>query len=86
MLSEILQLIGNTQVMFLSGLWFRTFAQFLSKMHFSRGAGGSAKCFHWQFQRDGGGGGVLSEISSVVRVWIFSGTTQCSWLTACEIC
>ena len=80
MLSEILQLIGNTQVMFLSGLWFRTFAQFLFKMHFSRGAGGSAKCFG--NSREMGGGGVLSEIPSVVRVWIFSGTTQCSWLTA----
>ena len=28
----------------------------------------------WKFQ--GGGGGDLSEIPSVVRVWIFSGITQ----------
>ena len=45
----------------------------------------------WKIWRDGGGGviayfkkwkirgggGVLSEIPSVVGVWIFSGTTQC---------
>ena len=29
----------------------------------------------WKIQ---GGGGVLSEISSVVGVWIFSGTTHCN--------
>ena len=52
----MLRSIGNTQVMFYireSGLMFRTFAQFLVQMKFSRGAGGSAKCF-WKFQRGGG--------------------------------
>ena len=46
----------NTQVMFYireSGLMFRTSAQFLFQMKFSRGAGGCAKCF-WKFQRGGG--------------------------------
>jgi len=45
----------------------------------------------WKIRRDGGviayfkkrkiqgGGGVLSEIPSVVGVWIFSGTTQSNW-------
>ena len=70
-----------------SGLMFRTFAQFLFKMTFSRGAGGCTKCF-WKFRRGGGGGyfsfkngnsgevGGLTEIPSVVGVWIFYGTTQ----------
>ena len=67
---------------------FRTFAQFLFKMTFSRGAGGCTNCF-WKFRRGGGvtcifllksgnsgevGG--LTEIPSVVGVWIFSGTTH----------
>ena len=48
----------------------------------------------WKIQRDGGGRGyslllktenpgrrgVLSEIPSVVGVWIFSGTTQCGYI------
>ena len=56
--------------MFMSGQLFRTFAQFLFKMNFSRGAGGSAKRFgnsegvgvgwlfffkkKWKFRRGGG--------------------------------
>ena len=78
--------MGNTQVMFIreSGLMFRTFAEFLFKMNFSGGAGGGCtKCF-WKFRRGGGlfflkkmeileRWGVLSEIPSVVGVWIFSG-------------
>ena len=59
---------------------FRTFAQFLFQMKFSRVAGGSAKYF-WKFRRGGGlfffylkkmkipeRWGVLSEIPSVVGV------------------
>ena len=32
---------------------------------------------HFKKRKIRGGGGVLSEILSVVGVWIFSGTTQC---------
>ena len=42
---EMLRSISDTQVMFIreSGLMFRTFAEFLFKMNFSRGAGGVYK-------------------------------------------
>ena len=70
-----------------SGLMFRTFAQFLFKMTFSRGAGGVQIAFG---NSGGVGGGVifllkngnsgevggLTEIPSVLGVWIFSGTTH----------
>ena len=61
------------------------------KMNFSRGDGGSLSHL-WKFRRGGGGHqfpakmenpggwGVLSEIPSVVGVWIFSGTTHCRFM------
>ena len=62
-----------------------TLITFLHEMNFSRGIGGSLLHL-WKFRRSGGGGSsvpykngkstvVLSEIPSVVGVWIFSGTT-----------
>ena len=49
-------------------------------MNFSRGVGGSLSHL-WKFRR---GGGVLSEIPSVVGVWIFSGTTHSMLRTLCS--
>ena len=42
--------------------------------HFMKGWGVISSLQKWKIQ---GGGGVLSEIPSVVGVWIFSGTTHC---------
>ena len=39
------------------------------------GGGAISSLQKWKIQR-GGGGGVLSEIPSMVGVWIFSGTTH----------
>ena len=52
-------------------LMLRTFAQFLLKNDFYRGAGGGGgyEKYFWKFQ----GGEVLSKILSMVGVWIFSG-------------
>jgi len=58
-------------------------------MKFSRGVGGEGVCqtvenpegwggYSFKKQKIRGGGGVLSEIPSMVGVWIFSGTTQCN--------
>ena len=70
------------------GLMFRTFAQFLFKMTFSRGAGGVQNAFGNSrgvggfifLLKNGNSGevGGLTEIPSVVGVWIFSGTTYYS--------
>ena len=51
---------NNTQVMFIreSGLMFRSFAQFLFKMTFSRGDGGAQNDFG-NSGEVGGGGGVI---------------------------
>ena len=67
-------------------------------MNFSRGVGGSLSPL-WKFRRGGGpsvsckngksrgvGGGVLSEIPSVVGVWIFSGTTQFRFHQSSFVC
>ena len=48
-----LQLMGNTHVMFISDLLFRTFAQFLFETIFSRQAWGVCKML-WKFRRGGG--------------------------------
>ena len=45
---------------------------------FQRGWGGDHQ-FPAKIENPGGGGGVLSEIPSVVGVWIFSGTTHCDF-------
>ena len=68
---------------------FRTFAQFLFKMTFSREAGGVQNAFGNSGGVGGGVsfllkngnsgevGGVLLKFPPVVGVWIFSGTTHC---------
>ena len=52
----------------------RAWGVFVTLVEIPRGWGVISSLQKWKIQ---GGGGVLSEVPSVVGVWIFSGTTHC---------
>ena len=56
-------------------LFQRGWGVFVTLVEIPKGWGVISSLQKWKIQ---GGGGVLSEIPSVVGVWIFSGTTQCT--------
>ena len=55
-------------------LFQRGWGVFVTLVEIPKGWGVISSLQKWKIQ---GGGGVLSEIPSVVGVWIFSGTTHC---------
>ena len=66
---------SSTLIVFLreNELFQRSWGVFVTFVEIPRGWGVISSLQKWKIQ---GGGGVLSEIPSVVGVWIFSGTTQ----------
>ena len=69
---------SSTLIVFLreNELFQRGWGVFVTLVEIPKGWGVISSLQKWKIQ---GGGGVLSEIPSVVGVWIFSGTTHC-WL------
>ena len=68
---------SSTLIVFLreNELFQRGWGVFVTLVEIPKGWGVISSLQKWKIQ---GGGGVLSEILSVVGVWIFSGTTHCS--------
>ena len=67
---------SSTLIVFLheNELFQRGWGVFVTLVEIPKGWGVISSLQKWKIQ---GGGGVLSEIPSVVGVWIFSGTTHC---------
>ena len=63
-------------------LFQRGWGVFVTLVEIPRGWGVISSLQKWKIQ---GGGGVLSEIPSVVGVWIFSGTTHCQYSNLGEL-
>ena len=69
---------SSTLIVFLreNELFQRGWGVFVTLVEIPRGWGVISSLQKWKIQ---GGGGVLSEIPSVVGVWIFSGSTHCNF-------